>query len=40
MRNVLTWFGLYTLVEERTQVVCGIADEVLNRRASSAGLGQ
>ena len=39
MRNVLTWCGLYTLGEDRTQVVRGIADEVLNLQSKLGGLG-
>ncbi|MBK0327928.1 FAD-dependent oxidoreductase [Rhodobacteraceae bacterium F11138] len=40
MRNVLTWCGLYTLGEERIQVVRGIADEVLDRQRALGGLGE
>ncbi len=39
MRNVLTWCGLYTLGEDRTQVVKGIADEVLAAQRTLGGLG-
>ena len=40
MRNVLTWCGLYTLGEERRQVVRGIADEVLHGLRMLGGLGE
>jgi hypothetical protein len=39
MRNVLTWCGLYTLGEDRTRVVRGLADEVLDRQKALGGLG-
>lgn len=39
MRNVLTWCGLYTLSDDRTQVVRGIADDVLAQQRALGGLG-
>ena len=39
MRSVHTWCGLYTLGQDRTQVVHGIADEVLARQRTRGGIG-